>query len=147
MYCKESGVRSQESGSENSIILKTEFSIRNSRMAGFTLLEIMIALAIIGMTLMTVLHTVNFHSNIILENASATRMMQMAKEKMFEMETVPVDSTGNFEGTDITYENTVAATDDPEIIELKTVVRGQGREIMLTELVRGAEAGVQKAQR
>jgi len=47
----------------NSIILNFEFLILNSRRAGFTLLEIMIALAIIGLTLVTVLHTVNYHSN------------------------------------------------------------------------------------
>jgi len=103
---------------------------------GFTLLEIMIALAIIGLTLVTVLHTVNYHSNVSYENIVTTQMVQSAKEKISDIETNPVNSNGNIEGTDFTYENIVSATDDPEIIELKTVVKSQGKEIVLNELVR-----------
>ena len=103
---------------------------------GFTLLEIMIALAIIGLTLVTVLHTVNYHSNVSYENIVTTQMVQSAKEKISDIETNPVNSNGNIEGTDFTYENIVSVTDDPEIIELKTVVKSQGKEIVLNELVR-----------
>lgn len=103
---------------------------------GFTLLEIMIALAIIGLTLVTVLHTVNYHSNVSYENIVTTQMVQSAKEKISDNETDPVNSKGNIEGTDFTYENIVSATDDPGIIELKTVVKGEGKEIVLNELVR-----------
>jgi len=103
---------------------------------GFTLLEIMIALAIIGLTLVTVLHTINYHSNVSYENIVTTQMVQSAKEKISDIETNPVNSNGNIEGTDFTYENIVSVTDDPEIIELKTVVKSQGKEIVLNELVR-----------
>jgi prepilin-type N-terminal cleavage/methylation domain-containing protein len=106
---------------------------------GFTLLEIMIALAIIGLTLVTVLHTVNYHSNVSYENIVTTQMVQLAKEKISDMETNQVNSKGNIEGTDLAFENIVSGTDDPGIIELKTVVKGQGKEIVLNELVRKAE--------
>ncbi|MBI5098231.1 MAG: type II secretion system protein [Nitrospirae bacterium] len=102
---------------------------------GFTLLEIMIALAIIGLTLVTVLHTVNYHSNVSYENIVTTQMVQLAKEKISDMETNPVNSKGNIEGTDLAFENIVSPTDDPFIIELKTVIKGQRKEIVLNELV------------
>jgi prepilin-type N-terminal cleavage/methylation domain-containing protein len=103
---------------------------------GFTLLEIMIALAIIGLTLVTVLHTVNYHSNVSYENIVTTHMVQSAKEKISLMETNQVNSKGNIEGTDLAFENIVSATDDPGIIELKTVVKGRGKEVVLNELVK-----------
>jgi prepilin-type N-terminal cleavage/methylation domain-containing protein len=107
-----------------------------SVISGFTLLEIMISLAIIGLTLVTVLHTVNYHSSVSYENIVTTQMVQSAKEKISDIETNPVNSKGNVEGTDFTYENIVSETDDPGIIELKTVVKGQGKEIVLNELIR-----------
>lgn len=105
----------------------------------FTLLEIMIVLAIIGITLMTILHTANYHTNLATENTIITQMSQLAKEKLFELEENPSGSEGNFEGNGFTYENIVSETDDPFIFELKTVVRGQGKEITLSELIRIAE--------
>jgi len=68
-------------------------------------------------------------------------MVQSAKEKISDIETDPVNSRGNIEGTDFTYENIVSATDDPGIIELKTVVKGHGKEVALNELIRKAEGG------
>lgn len=56
-------------------------NLENEKSFGFTLLEIMIALAIIGLTLVTVLHTVNYHSNVSYENIVTTQMVQSAKEK------------------------------------------------------------------
>ncbi|MBI5407745.1 MAG: prepilin-type N-terminal cleavage/methylation domain-containing protein [Nitrospirae bacterium] len=103
--------------------------------SGFTLLEIMIALAIIGMTLVTVLHTVNYHAKVSYENIVATQMIQLAKEKLIDLEANPVNSNGAFEGTGFTFENVVLETEDPEILELKTVVKGQGKEFVLNELV------------
>jgi prepilin-type N-terminal cleavage/methylation domain-containing protein len=119
----------------NSTILNFDFLIFNFRRAGFTLLEIMIALAIIGLTLVTVLHTVNYHSKVSYENIVTTHMVQLAKEKMTGIETNPVNSKGAIEGTDFTYETIVSPTDDPDIVELKTVVKGQGKEVVLNEIV------------
>jgi len=119
----------------------SSFSPQPSAFApGFTLLEVMIALAIIGISLMTVLHTVNYHAGISNENAVATQMTQLAKENLFNLETNPVSSAGNIEGTDFTYENTVSDTPDPWFIELKTIVKSPKKEIELKELI------VRKAQ-
>ncbi len=110
--------------------------IRNPKLTGFTLLEIMLALAIIGITLVTVLHTVNYHANVSSENIVTTQMVQLAKEKISDMEINRVNSKGPVEGTDFIYENIVSVTDDPGKIELKTIVKGPGREIILNEFVR-----------
>ncbi|MBI5740836.1 MAG: type II secretion system protein [Nitrospirae bacterium] len=106
--------------------------------AGFTLLEIMIALAIIGISLMTVLHTVNYHAGISDANTVTTQLTQLAKEQLFNLEANPAASAGNIEGTSFTYENIVSETGEPGIIELKTIVKGQDREIELRELIAGA---------
>ena len=107
---------------------------------GFTLLEIMIALAIIGLTLMTVLHTANYHADLSNENIMVTQMTQLAKEKLFELEENLTSSTGNFGGSGFTFENVVSETDIPEIIELKTTVKGKGKEVVLNEFVRVHES-------
>lgn len=102
---------------------------------GFTLLEMMIALAIIGITLTVILHTVNFHVNIMSENIRTTRMYQLAKEKMNDLESSPVDTKGKIKGTVFTYENIAIHPEDSGMIELKTIIRGPGKTVALKELV------------
>ena len=106
---------------------------------GFTLLEVMIALAIIGMTVSVILHTVNHHAGIMYENTLSTSMFQIAKEKMVELEMDNTASKGAAAAPGITYENNVSQTSDPGIIELKTIVTGHGKKITLSELVRKKE--------
>lgn len=102
---------------------------------GFTLLEIMIALAIIGITLAVVIHTVNYHADVSSENALITRMFLLAKEKIIEMEMNPKNSRGTFPGTDITYENTIRKMEYMRVIELKTTIRSHDREVTLSEFI------------
>jgi len=113
----------------------SNFKFQISNFEGFTLLEVMIALAIIGISLMTVLHTVNYHAGVSNENAMVTQMTQLAKEKLFDLEANPVSATGNIEGTDFTYENIVSETPDPGFIELKTIVKSPKKEVELKELI------------
>jgi len=112
-----------------------KFSIFNSRRVGFTLLEIMIALAIIGAVVITILHTVNYHADVAYEQTLTTTMLLIAKGKIAEMELKPENAEGTISGTNFTYENSVNTTEYEEIIELKTIVRGDGKEIILSELV------------
>ncbi len=116
-------------------ICNLQFAISNSRRGGFTLLEIMIALAIIGITLTIILHTVNYHADVMYENILTTQMYQLAKEKMNELEMSPKNSKGNLDATGFKYENIVSDIEDSVIIELKTIVRGHNKEIVLEELV------------
>ncbi|MBI5665618.1 MAG: prepilin-type N-terminal cleavage/methylation domain-containing protein [Nitrospirae bacterium] len=110
-------------------------SVLTSASSGFTLLEIMIALAIIGTALTVIVHTVNYHTNIMYENILTTRMFQQAKEKMNELETAPQNSTGTIDTTGLSYENTATPIKDTRFVELRTVVKGHGRQVVLNELV------------
>ncbi len=109
--------------------LKTMF-----RAKGFTLLEIMIALAIIGITVTVILHTVNYHAGIMYENTVTTQMYLMAKEKMYELEETQENSSGAIENTGFRYENRVLSSGDSEIVRLKTVIRGDDKKVTLIEL-------------
>ena len=109
------------------------------RAAGFTLLEVMIALAIIGMTVTVILHTVNFHSGIMYENTLSTTIFQAAKEQMAELEMNSTASKGSIDTTGITFENTVSETENPGIIEIRSTVTGHGKMVTLSELIRRKE--------
>jgi prepilin-type N-terminal cleavage/methylation domain-containing protein len=102
--------------------------------AGFTLLEIMIAIAIIGITLSVILHTVNYHADILYDNTITTQMYQLAKEKMYELEKLPANTKGKL-NVNFTFQNTISVSEESNIMELKTVVRGYDRAVTLTELM------------
>ncbi len=117
----------------------TEHRSQTMNAAGFTLLEVMIALAIIGMTVTVILHTVNYHADIMYENTLRTTILQTAKEKMIELEMDHAPSKGVIGSTGITYEKTVSKTDRPGIIEIRATVTGHGKRITFNELVREKE--------
>ncbi|MEF9426948.1 MAG: prepilin-type N-terminal cleavage/methylation domain-containing protein [Candidatus Mariimomonas ferrooxydans] len=109
--------------------------------SGFTLLEIMIALAIAGTAIIAILQTVNYHAGVAYEHTLYTRMLLLAKEKIGETEIYLQDDKGVFPETDISYETMVREfkdsqqTQDEGIVELKVIVRGHDKEIELSELV------------
>jgi general secretion pathway protein I len=63
---------------------------------GFTLLEIMLALAIIGGLLVTVLYTLNFHLSIAGKQEFETVATMLSKHKLSETEQDPVIAEGEF---------------------------------------------------
>jgi prepilin-type N-terminal cleavage/methylation domain-containing protein len=102
---------------------------------GFTLLEIMIALAIIGTALTIIIHTVNYHANVMYENTLTTRMYQLAKEKIYELETSPRSSKGTIGTTGFTYINRAIPQEDSNIVSLTTIVIGDDKQVVLNELI------------
>jgi len=102
---------------------------------GFTLIEIMIALAIIGMVLATVLYTVNYHADIAYENAMLTEMYLLAKEKIREMELNPMESSGSIPETDFRYRNTLNKMPELGIIEIRTTITGNNRDVTLKKFI------------
>lgn len=102
---------------------------------GFTLLEIMIALAIIGIALTTILYTVNYQAGVAYENTVTTQMYMLAKEKITEMEKNPGNSSGDFPDTGFKHVNTAEPITNTDLVELKTVVSGEGKEVVLSELI------------
>ena len=63
---------------------------------GFTLLEIMISLAVIGGLLVTLLYTLNYHLSIAERHERVTVASMLAKDKMSETEKNPVETKGEF---------------------------------------------------
>jgi prepilin-type N-terminal cleavage/methylation domain-containing protein len=107
----------------------------HSSLSGFTLLEIMIALAIIGTALTVILHTVNYHAGIMQNNINTTSMYQYAKEKMHDLESSTNNSKGKIKNTRFTFENEVIRSEDIVIIELRTTIYNGDKKVMLKQLV------------
>jgi general secretion pathway protein I len=65
---------------------------------GFTLLEVMVALAIMASVVMTVLGSVNYHLGIIAEERDTTNLTLLARARIAELEqgVVPTKSEGTF---------------------------------------------------
>ncbi len=99
----------------------------------------MIALAIVGGAVVTILYTVNYHADIAYGHSITTQMLFLAKEKIAEMEQDPHEKKGDIPATDFTFENLVTPTENENIIEIKTIIRGQGKEVVLSELVSNKE--------
>jgi len=112
-------------------------NLPSGNVLAFTLIEIMITLAIIGLSSTMIIHTVNYHANVLYENTVTTEMYQVAKEKMYELEMDPVKSKGKAGEKGLQYENTVTNVEELGLIELKTVIYGNGKEVVLSELVPG----------
>ena len=109
--------------------------VRPAGAKGFTLLEVMIALAIIGSALLVIIHTVNYHANIMYENTVTTQIYQLAKEKIHELEKTPQNSMGEISSTGFKYLNSAIRKKDSDIVELTAVVSGRGKQVMLKKLI------------
>lgn len=103
--------------------------------AGFSLLEVMIALAIIATVLVTIIHTVNYQSNVAFEDTVITDMYLRAKQKLSDMESKPRDSSGQFPDTDYFFTATAKRVAGTGMIEIKATVSADGKEVSLRELI------------
>lgn len=67
-------------------------------MRGFTLLEVMVSLAIMAGVILTVLGAVNYHVSIIANERDSTTLTLLARARMSEMEllAIPEKSEGTF---------------------------------------------------
>jgi len=70
--------------------------LNSSPNAGFTLLEIMISLAVIGGLLVTLLYTLNYNLSIAEKHERVTVASMLAKDKMSEIEKNPGETKGEF---------------------------------------------------
>jgi len=106
-------------------------------MTGFTFLEVLIALAIVGGLLVTVIYTLNYHLGIAERHESITIATLLAKERMADLEKNPVRETGNFEEPHDTYtfETFVKDSPYPGISEIIVVVSAGNEEIKLNEFI------------
>jgi general secretion pathway protein I len=104
---------------------------------GFTFLEVLIALAIVGGLLVTVIYTLNYHLGIVERHETITIATLLAKEKMADLEKDPVEEKGNFEDPykNYSYETFVKAAPYPGIAEIIVVVKAGKEEIKLNEFI------------
>jgi general secretion pathway protein I len=104
---------------------------------GFTLLEILIALAIVGGLLVTVISTLNYHLGIVERHETITVATLLAKEKMVDLEKNPIQTKGNFEDPyqNYTYETSVKDSPYAGISEIIVVVKAGDEEVKLNEFI------------
>jgi general secretion pathway protein I len=65
-------------------------------MRGFTLLEVMVSLAIMAGVILTVLGSVNYHLGIIAKERDNTTLTLLARTRMAELGNIPVKGEGTF---------------------------------------------------
>lgn len=64
--------------------------------SGFTLLEVMVALAIMASVILTLLGSVNYHLGIIANERDSTTMTLLARTRLAELEQMPAKGEGTF---------------------------------------------------
>jgi general secretion pathway protein I len=105
---------------------------------GFTLFEVMISLAMVGGLLMTLIYTLNYHLGIVERQVTVTTLINLAKEKIYEMERNPLVRKGNFPepNGDVSYETFFENSAFPGMKEIRVVVRKDKEITQLSELMR-----------
>lgn len=108
-----------------------------TRAKGFTLLEVMISLAIVGALLVTVVYTLNYHLGLAERQSAAMITTTLAQQKLVEMQKSPADTSGSFEGEygDLAFRTSVSEAQFPGMVEISVTVAGRGETMTLTELI------------
>lgn len=104
-------------------------------LAGFTLLEVMVALAIMAGVILTVLSSVNYHLGIIAKERDSTALTLLARNRMAELEQSPAKGEGTFAPVhpEITWKADLLPADLPGLQKLIVKVRrgSDGTEVAL----------------
>jgi general secretion pathway protein I len=105
---------------------------------GFTLLEIMVSLAIVGGLLVTLMYSLNYHLGIAQRHEFLTIGTVLARDKIIESEKSPGESTGNFPApfSDYSYKVGIKDSQYPGIAELSVTVSNGTEKTKLSELVK-----------
>ena len=116
----------------------TWLSLIKEQKRGFTLIEVMISLAIVGGLLITLIYTMSYNLGITDRQFTVTNITNLAKEKIEELEINPQESEGRFPEPDnaLNYETKVKDSVFKGMAEI-TVIVGDGKEsVTLSELIR-----------
>jgi general secretion pathway protein I len=104
-------------------------------MKGFTLLEVMISLAIMAGVILTVLGSVNYHIGIIANERDRTTLTLLARSRLTEMEQAPAKGEGTFAPAhpELTWKADILPTEVPGLQKLIVTVKrgGDGTEVAL----------------
>jgi general secretion pathway protein I len=107
------------------------------RSSGFTLLEVLIALAIVGSLLMTLIYTLNYHLGLVERQGVVTVATLLAKNKLLELEKKPEDKKGDFESPYKGYAYETQVMDSPYagVSEIVVIVKAGKEEVKLNEFI------------
>ena len=113
----------------------------NSRQSGFTLLEIVITLAIVGGFLVTLIYTLNYHLTLAERQESSTMAHLLAKDKMEEMERNPGNAKGEFPEpySNYRYVTEIKSSLHPDMSEIHVGVSDGSESAKLVELIERKE--------
>ncbi|MEJ2182154.1 MAG: type II secretion system protein [Nitrospirota bacterium] len=114
---------------------------RSSR--GFTLLEVMIALAIVGGLLVTLLYTLGYHLDVAARQEAATVATMLAKNKLTDFKEDPTEESGSFPEPfeDFRFRVQRLASPYPGVLRVKVTVTGRGEEVSLSEFMLAETTG------
>ena len=104
---------------------------------GFTLLEVLIALAITGGLLITLIYTTNYQLSLVERQETVTVATLLAKNKMTELGKNPGNAKGTFGPPyeSYSYETSVRSSPYPGISEIIVSVRSGREEVKLNEFI------------
>jgi general secretion pathway protein I len=110
---------------------------------GFTLLEVMIAVAIAGGLLVTLLYTLNYHLDIAQRHEAVTVATMLGREKLAGVRDKPGNSEGEFpepfEG--YSFKAELKGSSYPGISEINVMVTDGEEKVVLKEFIRGEALG------
>ena len=102
---------------------------------GFTLLEVVIALAIMAGVILTLLGAVNYHLGVVADERDSTSLTLLARARMAEIEQAPAKGEGNFAPShpELTWSAELAPATLPGLRKLVVRVKrtNDGREVAL----------------
>jgi len=104
---------------------------------GFTLLEVLVALAVVGGLLVTLIYTLNYHLGMVERQETITIATLLAKNTMADMEKTPKIKEGNYEAPydGYAYETAVKDSPYPGVSEIIVAVRRGREEVKLNEFI------------
>lgn len=104
-------------------------------MRGFTLLEVMVSLAIMAGVILTLLGSVNYHIGIVANERDNTTLTLLARNRIAEMEQSPAKGEGTFAPShpELSWRSDLLPTDLPGLQKLVVRVKrgSDGREVVL----------------
>jgi prepilin-type N-terminal cleavage/methylation domain-containing protein len=106
---------------------------------GFTLLEVLVSVAIVGGAIITLIYTLNYHLGLLERQSTVTEGVQIAKSLLKETDVEEVEASkeikrGELEG----FQYTVSLEETPVqgVYVLKVEVRKDGERIVMKRLLR-----------
>lgn len=118
-----------------SIVEKLKFLISHKK--GFTLLEVLISLAIISSLIVTLIYTVNYNLGVLEKQETVTIGTMLARKILSEIENNPENKKGIFEKPyeQYSFETVIQDSPYPGVSELVVTIKANGEEIKLNEYI------------